>query len=78
MHIAGVVLRVQPQRIEEVCKSMTGLEGVELHAVDNDGRLVVTIEGEERQEVADSIFKLDSLKYVLSSSMVYEESETDH
>lgn len=77
MYIAGVLLRARPEQLDQISHQALQLSGVDVHARTTDGRLVVTIEGDNRRQIADTIFKLDSLDHVLSSSMVYEESETD-
>ena len=75
MHIAGVVVRPRPGHSSSVEQEVCAQPGVEVHAVSEDGRLVVTVEGESRHEVADMIYKLDRLDGVMNASMVYEHSE---
>lgn len=77
MNLAGVVVRTRPASIEAVQQCIGLLEGVEVHAVSPDGRLVVTVEGDDRSKVADMIYLLDRLEGVLSASMVYENSDYD-
>lgn len=77
MHIAGVVVRTRPASIEAVRQRIGLLTGAEVHAVSPDGRLVVTVEGDDRGKVADMIYQLDRLEGVLSASMAYEHSDYD-
>ena len=77
MHIAGVVVRTRPVSLEAVQQRIEGLTGAEVHVVSPDGRLVVTVEGDDRQQVADLIYQLDRLEGVLNASMAYEQSEYD-
>ena len=77
MHIAGIVVRARPGHSRSVERAICGQRGVEVHAVSEDGRLVVTIECESRHEVADMIYTLDRLDGVMNASMVYEHSDYD-
>ncbi len=77
MHIAGVVVRTRPASVEAVRQRIHLLTGAEVHAVNPDGRLVVTVEGDDRRQVADMIYQLDRLEGVLSASMAYENSDYD-
>jgi nitrate reductase NapD len=77
MPIAGVVVYARPGHIRAVEQAVSVQPGVEVHAVSEDGKLVVTIEGESRGEVADMIYKLDRLDGVMNAAMVYEHSEYD-
>lgn len=77
MSLAGVVVRTRPVSIEAVRQRIGQLAGVEVHAVSPDGRWVVTIEGDDRRQVADMLYQLDRLQGVLSASLVYEHSD-DH
>jgi periplasmic nitrate reductase NapD len=77
MHIAGIVVRTRPQSVPEVRARAAGIGGVEVHAVTDDGRLVVTVEGPDRRVVADGLFALNGLPQVLSAVMVYEQSDSE-
>lgn len=75
MHIAGVVVRTRPIFLAAVQQRIEGLPGAEVHVVSPDGRLVVTVEGDDRSRVADMIYQLDRLEGVLNASMAYEHSD---
>ena len=77
MHIAGVVVRTRPLSIEAVQRRIALLVGAEVHVTSPDGRLVVTVEGVDRGQVADLIYQLDRLEGVLNTSMAYEHSDYD-
>ena len=77
MHIAGVVVRTRPVSLAAVQQRIEGLAGAEVHIVSPDGRLVVTVEGDDRRQVADMIYQLDRLEGVLNASLAYEQSDYD-
>ena len=76
MHIAGVLVQARPERLPQLQLQLGDVPGVEVHKVNTDGRMVVTVEGDGRKAVADALYALHALEGVLSASLVYEESET--
>lgn len=78
IHIAGILVQAHPEHLLQVQTRLSEVAGLEVHEVSPDGRIVVTVEGDGRQSVADSLFLLNILEGVLSACLVYEHSETDH
>ncbi len=76
-HIAGVLVQTRPEHIPQVQTSLGDIAGLEVHAVNPDGRIVVTVEGDGRKTVADALFSLNAMEGVLSACLVYEHSETE-
>ena len=54
INISSVILGVAPEDVVEVSRRLAALEGVELHAVAEDGRMIVTIETESDGSMADT------------------------
>jgi nitrate reductase NapD len=77
MHIAGVLVHAHPEKISRVQMQLGDLTGLEVHAANPDGRLVITIESESRQAVAQMLTALHNLPGVLSACLVYEESDSE-
>lgn len=77
MHIAGVVVHSRPEHLAAVRQRLEQVTGVEVHAVNPDGRFVVTIEDDHRGAVADRLYQLNALQGVLSACVVYEQSESE-
>lgn len=75
MNISGVVVRTFPRYIDNVWQTLEQLEGVEVHAANEDGRLVVTIERQGENDVADLLVHMQDVPGVLSASMVYHQFE---
>ena len=78
MHIAGVLVRTNPEHVSSVRSGLTAIDGLEVHATTENGQLIVTIEGQQRQHIADSLLQLNSLPHVLAASLVYEQSESEN
>ncbi len=84
MNISGVLVHARPQRAAAVRERLLALPGTEVHAVADDGRIVVTVEDESEGIVADTLLQIQGLDDVLSAAMVYhyfdsnEEGEGSH
>jgi nitrate reductase NapD len=78
MNISGIIVCARPERAEQVRRTATDLPGVEVHALTKEGRLVVTIEGEDTQELADVHQQLSRIDGVFATAVVYHHFEPDH
>ena len=74
-NICGVLVHARAGFVEKVETSLNAIPGVEVHTTTDDGRLVVTVESEERRFVADTISSLHEVEGVLSAAMVYQFSD---
>jgi nitrate reductase NapD len=77
MNIAGVVVRAHPDHLAVVRRALGEMPGVEVHAANADGRLVVTVEGDNEGALADTFREFNELQGVLSASMVYHHFEPE-
>lgn len=75
--ISSVLVNAKPEWIGRVQEGLATLPGVEVHAVTEDGRLIVTIEASFDQSVANTFEAINQLPGVLAASMVYHQYETD-
>ena len=74
-NLCGVLLHARHEKMDVVRKQLEKQQGVEIHAVTDDGRLVITVEDESRKMVADRIMSFHRLDGVLSASMIYQLSD---
>ncbi|MDT8387240.1 MAG: chaperone NapD [Thiogranum sp.] len=75
MHISGVLVRAYPQHLETVSQALSGLQGVEVHGANPDGRIVVTVEQENEGSMSDLLVQMQDVPGVLSASMIYHQFE---
>jgi nitrate reductase NapD len=71
MSISGVVVHVQPSSVDAMIERVTALEGVEVHAATEDGRLVMTVDRPNDGDAAEAFGELQGMDGVLSISLVY-------
>lgn len=75
MNITGIVVYAKPERCADVRARLDALDGVQVHAVSPEGRMVVTVERDDDRaatETLDAVAKADG---VLSTALVYHHDE---
>ncbi len=77
MNISSVLVSTRPERARSVECGLQMLAGVEVHAVTEEGQLIVTIEAESDRAVADRFEEINRQPGVLAVSMVYHQFESD-
>lgn len=77
LNISSVIVHPRPGEAEAVRARLAGLGGVEIHAVADDGRMIVTIETEGDGAMANSFDAINRTDGVLSASMVFHQTESD-
>jgi len=76
-NVCGVLVHAHNNQIDQVKKLLEQQDGVEVHAVTDNGRLVVTVEHDRRKTVGDRIMGFYELPGVLSAAMIYQYSDND-
>ena len=77
MNISGILIHAMPQQAEDVKKRLLALPGVEVHAVTEEGRLIVTVENDDEKIVADTALNLHRCEGVISAAMIYQYGNHD-
>ena len=76
INICGVLVHARQQEAEKVREQLCALPGTEVHAVSDDGRLVVTVEDRGKYRCVDTITEFNDVEGVISTSLIYQ--YTDH
>lgn len=79
MHISGVLVHAKPDRLPQIRDSLSHIDGVEIHAGNEEGKLIVTVEREDEGATASVFEQFYQIPGLLSATMVYHhfEPETD-
>jgi nitrate reductase NapD len=72
LHIASLVVHCAPRRVEAVAAMVAGLADAQVHATSPDGKLVVTLEAQTADEMADAVAGIQRIDGVLSAALVYQ------
>jgi len=76
-NLCSAIVHAKEGQLDCVKSALEQQPGVEVHAVTDDGRLIVTIEDEQRKVVGDRIMGFYNIEGVLSASMIYQFSDDD-
>lgn len=77
MQISGVLLQVRPEQAQSVRECIARIAGTEVHAITADGRIVLTVEREHGQELAQTLQQMTDIPGVLASALVYHYFDSD-
>ena len=77
MHISSLIVHAKPGADALFRTQIATLDGVELHAVAGDGRMIVTMESVDDAAIRITYEAIERLDGVLSVAMVYHQVESD-
>ncbi len=77
MSIFSLIVHSKPENIEFVSAQLCKMEGVEVHATDERGKLIVSLDHPKRAYCSDTIMSFHDIPGVLNSSLIYEYFEED-
>ena len=77
VNISSVIVGARPGDAAVVRQGLAALSGVELHALAEDGRMIVTIEAPGDEATVQTFEAIRQLPGVLSAAMVYHQFESD-
>jgi nitrate reductase NapD len=77
MNICGVLVHAMPDRIEDVAAAVRRIPGGEVHRVEQDSRLVVTVEDTADTNAIDALAQIHALSGVVAAALVYHYFEPD-
>jgi nitrate reductase NapD len=73
--IAGIVVHARPENRDAVAERLVLLRGVEVHAINEEGKLVVTVEEEPGERfIIDRITEINNTKGVINAALVFSQS----
>ena len=77
MNISSVIVYPRPGEAGGVRVRLAELSGVEVHAVGDDGRMIVTIEADGDAATVGLFDAISATEGVSAASMVYHQKESD-
>ena len=73
VHIASVIAHVQPFAVLDIQRWLETKPGVEIHAVSDQGKLVIVIEAAQEQAILNLIDDITAQPGALNAALVYHE-----
>ena len=77
MDISSVIVGARPEGAQQVKQLLEAIDGVEVHTVAEDGRMIVTIESASEQDTVKTYEVISQQPGVLSVAMVYHQVESN-
>ncbi|ABF10932.1 periplasmic nitrate reductase NapD [Cupriavidus metallidurans] len=74
-HIAGIMVYANPEKLDAVCSAIDAMTGMEIHAISDAGKIVVTAEAPSSRAIAAQLTCLHQLEGVFSATLVYQHNE---
>ena len=71
MNISSILVQTHPQNSTVLQRELAQLSGVDVHAANKDGRIVITIEDTQDNSPADTLMNVQNMQGVLSASLIY-------
>lgn len=77
MDISSLIVCARPEHSQQLRANLEALDGVEVHTVAEDGRMIITIEAPTEKDTVNMYEVINRLPNVMSVSMVYHQVESD-
>ena len=75
LHVSSLVVHGRPERLDAISASLSELVGVEVHAAAPNGKLVVTLETEDEEQIVTRLSTISRLDGVLAATLVFHQVE---
>lgn len=77
INISGLLIHSLPAHRAAVLDYLNNEDGIEVHKVMPDGRMVITVEKQTREETGYLLNELQTHEHILSAAVVYQHYEED-
>lgn len=77
MNISGVLIATVPEKRDATIAALKGFEGLEIHHVLDDGKIIAVLERENTHEEVKAVRKIYNIEGVISAVMVYHHFEDE-
>lgn len=78
VNICGAIVHARPDALHTARLRLDGMDGVETHGAEQDGRIVVTLEDTDQVTAIDQLRAIGEMDGILSVSLVYHQFEPRH
>ena len=75
MNICGCLVHAMPEQVRDVAESLATVDGVEVHAQAEDGRIVIVVEDTAEERASDIIMSIHQIPSVVSLTLTYHHFE---
>jgi nitrate reductase NapD len=75
MTICSLIIHSKPEKSAMVSVTLKKVDGVEIHAITDEGKMVVSIDHPDRTHCSDSIMQMHNVDGVMNVALIYEYHE---
>lgn len=77
MNVSSIVVRTSPDHVQTVLEHIASSDICEAHFHDEQGRIVVTVEGRDIEEEMQKLKQIQGMPHVISAGLAYAYSEKE-
>lgn len=77
LNISSIIVHPGPGQAEAVQARLAARAGVEVHAIGEDGRMIITVETDSDGAMIEAFDAVNKTEGVLSASMVFHQTESN-
>jgi nitrate reductase NapD len=77
MNISSIVVKTVPKYLNEVVENLKSCEVCDYHMHDEEGRIIITIEGESVKEELEKLHVIEAIPHVIAADMQMAYSEDE-
>ncbi len=75
MNISGILVNTYPENITSIEQALATINGVEVHGNNTDGRIVITLEQDDTDDINETMAQIQDVPGVISAAMIYNQFE---
>lgn len=75
MIISSIIVQARPEVVTAVSTQAAAMSGVEVHATDPAGKIVIVLENRTDGELSDCIAEINAIEGVLSANLVFHHTD---
>ena len=75
-HVASLLVFVRADHKERIELAVRQLSGCELHASTPEGKMIVTVESSDEQDINDRLNAIQTIPGVVSAALIYHEVDS--
>ena len=75
MNICSMVVHTRPEQVKAVSSRLAQMDGIEVHGETEEGKIIVTVERDERSLQSETMMQMQDVDGVLTTALVYEYHE---
>ena len=77
MNVSSIVVQTTAEHLQEVIENINAIDFCEVHFLDPQGKIVVTIEGMNIEEQMEKMQKIQKIPFVFSANLSYSYCEDE-